>query len=424
MSSGVLVLAVLLVATCSNDENGPTEDAGIPDSGAQEDGGGLDAGPDAGAGDAGHGDGGPGDGGIASACSGLLGARGDAGVFTPPLEVFHEAQVFSTTCRSAASDRRGSLAFLVQQGGTDGRDGPGDAFEFVLDPVRSDVVSTRVDGGRGLWDVSTAGADQGFVVLLTVLDPGRLATTWFDHQGHQTAVLERTRAAPQTLLDDGHGGVVAAFGLYDDESNLRVEAYDPDGGIRWSDSFPTEFHVLEIDWEGRTLLKLSPEVDGGTRFVWIDQAGDAGTPFAAAIGNLLVPRLVPRLEGGFFLGVEMPGSPHQWIGQFGSGATRVEPVPGWLDEVDPLLLRPSPTGNSYVVLSLTARGVDGFEVRSPDGDHCGRVELPIPPEPGNALDVFLGRDGTVLRTFQGGCLPDAGRPLCPCGWEYWPGLLR
>lgn len=425
---GYVLLGVVLAAACSRQQGEPGGDAGSPggpgdsgSSGVPTDAGALpDGGPDAGGTD-----GGLGDGGVANACSGLLGAQDDAGVFTPPPEFFLQADRLIATCLPAGSDGLGSLAFLTQQGGTEGRDGRGDAFVYVLDPAMNELLTTRLDGGPGLWRVSIAGDDKGFVALLSVLDPGRFAATWFDPQGRPTATVERPRTVTQGLLDDGHGDVVAAFHGYDDlVPLLRLEAYGPDGGLRWADSFPSLVRLVGIDRQRRTLLSLEL-ADAGTALFWVDTTGDAGTPFPVPSYDLVYPLSVPRLEGGFFLGVQNDGLPQaHWIGALPSGTTTVEPVPTWLDDVDPLRLVASPTGHSYVVLSLTPRGVDGFEVRSPDGQRCARVELPIRPPPGNAFDVSLGRDGTVFRTFLTGCLPDAGQPFCPCGWEYWPRLLR
>ena len=195
---------------------------------------------------------------------------------------------------------------------------------YVRDPVTSDVLTTRLDGGRGLWDVSIAGADGGFVVLLEL-------------------------------------------------------------------------------------------ADAGTALFWVDGTGDAGPPFPCPCVRSHV-----RARGAPNDGLPEAHS----IAALPSGATSVEPVPAWLDDVDPLRLVTSPTGRSYVVLSVVARRVDGFELRSPDGQRCDHVDLPIRPPPGNAFDLAVGRDGTVFRTFVAGCLADAGQPFCPCGWEYWPKLLR
>jgi hypothetical protein len=417
----VLALGVVLLATCSKDESGPGQDAGspadsgvpvaLPDGGAVKDGGPTDAGGS--------------DGGAPGACSGLLGAQGDAGVFTPPRDPFVQPGRANAQCHFAASDRLGRLAFVVQQGGGPDDLLPGDAWQYVVDAATNGLVTAHFDGGTGLWSTATFGTDEGFVNLLSILDT-RMTLTWFDHQGLPTALVDRLRTAPEILFSDAHGRVVAAFGAYDDPSpTLHVEAYDVDGGTLWSDLFPDRVQVVALDWKGRTLLSLDPDADGGRTFGWIDATGDAGPAFGVPAPPLVYLRAVPRLEGGFFLAVPNNGFPQEhFVGALASGATELEPVPAWLQNVDPRAVIPSPTGRSYMVLNLTARGADGFGLRSAAGDDCAHVELPFAESSGNGFGVFIGLDGTVLRTESGHCLADAGPSLCPCGWEFWPQLLR
>jgi hypothetical protein len=372
-----------------------------------------------------------------TSCATLLPAAVRPKVFVLPQDAWVQERKFILRCQTGTSDSLGNLAFSVQTHGTEGKDPPGDARLYVLDPASAAIEVNDVPGERGLWSAGVQGLRSGFLGVVSFLDFfGEYRLTWYEHTGVPTGARHDSGPGPGALvgvLPDGR--VIVLNVLLAGPQAPSLEQYESDGGLRWATvlSVAGFLSLSEVDVDGRTLLGES-FADGGVSLRWVDENGVPGPVFDGP------PRLFdafPRAEGGFFL-LQFPPDFNEfprWAGVVASGATTLEPVPDWLPKPGVTgedWFRVTPARDGYLIRPSDAMEPI-LEVRSVVGELCGRVDL-VPVDSIVGLGTsYLGADGTVLasgfscpgsNSRSASLQANAGAQVCTCAWQYWPALLR
>jgi hypothetical protein len=239
---------------------------------------------------------------------------------------------------------------------------------------------------------------------------------------------------------DPRGGLVlltpTALTAYDDHMQMRFTVPLQLSGVQ-----PGQ---LAVDVAGNTLILFGVnafvyDLQG----VWVDAAGNPGTPFPVA-QQLRVDEnvfsLAPDIQGGLFLwhqGCPVGGSQctSQWR-RYAALSASPEPAPDWLSSRPAPKLRLIHDQSGYALTGVPLPAC-AFEVLTSAGVSCGFADFsarlpgfaaPLPrlkaktgghPPCHSTLDI--GRDGTVLSLTDEGC---NSQGECPVSYDWFPAYFR
>jgi hypothetical protein len=431
----------LLVAACgggsssgsaSGGSGGPSDGGTATDAGqgsGSDAGSGSDGGQDAGSGGGGQ-DGGQ-DGGTASSdCDALVPQAPGA-----PIEFrWTDRDLNSNSggrCDRAETDGTGHVALFWRHSFQ-----PGDHRFAFLDPATGKQVGSY--GGIGLTLIGQASGFIGGNCQGTNCAQNRVVV---DPTGKELFASQFSPSGNGMPANDPTGGMIqvrfsAPSGT---ATTITLDAIDPSGAVRWSQSLPDGFAdtgprsvITGVDRKGNVLaLWISTQRYGAGTWAgqWFDHAGSPGPVFQAATPGVFPSQLFERVGDGLFLaGSLSTGVGPAWLGQFDAQATTMSPPPPWLAARPGKTLHMIRGGTGYAVLPVPGSSAgceQQIEVVSPSGQVCGSATFSIGGGACATGTIIVGYDGTVVQ--QGPREREtctAVDHICTCTYRYWPAFFR
>lgn len=320
------------------------------------------------------------------------------------------------SCGYGTTDGLGSVIVLAEN-------------DFQHHETRATVLSpegTRLNEYPG-YRFLPLGQSSGFLGVNLI----SYAPYWLAALRHTGELIQET--PPQSgdwpfQAEDPTGGLVLLVGQ-------ALTAYDATGTVRWSTTVTLSGYTraIGVDRQGHTLILG----DGDARFgagtlegIWVDPSGHASEPFLAAQrpASIYWFELYPQVGSGLFLLARGMGSVNeqgQWIAAFAALQPSSSPAPAWLASRPNTSLHMVHGGKGYALLPLPHESLDGcdsdIEVLAPSGESCATVRFSVPGTACARNEVWMGYDGTVLKSLPAEC-DEVGH--CSCRWKWWPGIFR
>src|SRR5262249_10978791 len=213
---------------------------------------------------------------------------------------------------------------------------PGDVAFAFLDPTTGNQAGTY--GGIGLRLIGQASGFIGGNCQGTNCQQNRVVV---DPTGRELFKGDFTFPGNGMPSNDPTGGMVQVrFSTPDGTTTTTLDAIDPAGAVRWSQSLPDSLPqpeagsvIVGVDRQGNVLaLWRSTQRYGAGTWAgqWFDHAGTPGPAFQAVQAGAFPGQLYERAGNGLFLsGALSTGVGPAWLGQFDAQAASMSPPPSW-----------------------------------------------------------------------------------------------